>query len=174
MLTFLSALTALFLFFTTTQVDGDVNFLPDSSAEPTTFVIVRHAEKADNSTDPDLSQAGYDRAGRLAAVLQYMNIDGLHATPFKRTRQTLSVIAENKGIDILEYDPKNPNSLLDTLKGEFGKTHVIAGHSNTAPHIVNYLSGNRVYTDLEDHIYDHLWIVHCYPDGSSKTVLLHY
>ena len=170
MTTFLSALTAFFLFFTTTQVEGDVSTIPDSSADPTTFVIVRHAEKADNSTDPDLSQAGYDRAARLAAVLQYMNIDGLHATPFKRTRQTLGVIAEKLGLPVHEYEPKNPNSLLDALKAEFGKTYVIAGHSNTAPRIVNYLSGNSVYNDLEDHMYDPLWIVHFYPDGTSKTV----
>lgn len=174
MLTFLSALTAVFLFFSTTQVEGVVSTLPDSGADPTTFVIVRHAEKVDNSTDPDLSEVGYNRAARLAAMLQYMNIDGLHATPFKRTRQTLGVIAEKQGLPVQEYDPKNPNSVLDALKANYGKTYVIAGHSNTAPNIVNYLSGNSVYNDLADHVYDHLWIVHCYPDGTSKTVLIHY
>jgi 2,3-bisphosphoglycerate-dependent phosphoglycerate mutase len=174
MTTFLSALTGFFLFFSSIQTQGVTDALSVASVEPSTFVVVRHAEKVDSSTDPDLSEAGLQRATRLAAVLQYMQIDGLHSTPFKRTWQTLGVLAETRGLTVQEYDPRNPNPFLDVAKSEYGKIHVIAGHSNTAPVIVNYLSGNTVYTELGDDVYDHLWIVHCYPDGTSKTILLHY
>jgi len=171
---FLTIITALFLLLSPARADIISAVSLGTETEPTTIIVVRHAEKVDNSTDPDLSEAGLDRAARLATILQSMDIDGLFSTPFKRTRQTLGVIAEKHGVTIQEYDPKNPNPVLDALKVDFGKTHLIAGHSNTAPHIVNYLSGKTVYTDLGDDVYDHLWIVHCYPDGTSKTVLLHY
>jgi phosphohistidine phosphatase SixA len=172
--TFLSTLAALFLLMSSIHV-GDIAIdTSDAATEPTTFVVVRHAEKVDDSTDPDLSDAGHARAEQLAKVLQYMKIDALHSTPYKRTRQTLGKLSVSLGLEVQEYDPRNPNPYLDGLKADYGKTHVIAGHSNTAPSIVNYLSGGSVYTNLEDHVYDHLWIVHCYPDGSTKTVLLHY
>ncbi len=174
MVTILKLITALFLLYPFVQADLASTYSYDIDSEPTTIIVVRHAEKVDNSTDPDLSEDGLDRAARLATMLQSMDIDGLFSTPFKRTRQTLGVIADKHGVTIQEYDPKNPNPVLDALKVDFGKTYLIAGHSNTAPHIVNYLSGNAVYTDLGDDVYDHLWIVHCYPDGTSKTVLLHY
>jgi len=174
MVTILTLITALFLLFPSPQADLTSTYSYGAETEPTTIIVVRHAEKADNSTDPDLSEAGRDRAARLATMLQYMDIDGLFSTPFKRTRQTLGVIADKNGAPIQEYDPKNPNPVLDVLKVDYGKTHIIAGHSNTAPHIVNYLTGNKVYSDLEDHMYDHFWIVLCFPDGTTKSVLLHY
>jgi len=174
MTTFLSTLSALFLLFSSIQPEITTYVLNEATNEPTTFIVVRHAEKVDDSTDPDLSEAGAQRANRLAEMLQYMSIDGLHSTPFKRTRQTLGKLAEKHGLTVQEYDHRNPNPVLDALKAEHGKTFVIAGHSNTAPRIVNYLSGNSVYNDLEDHMYDHLWIVHCYPDGTTSTILLHY
>ena len=174
MSTFLTALLAIILLFPPASTDAGLIKQVETGSDPVTFVVVRHAEKAANSSDPDLSEAGLARAERLAAILQYMRVDGLHSTPFKRTRQTLGVLAERHELTVQEYDPRNPNSYLDALMGDFGKTHVIAGHSNTAPKIVNYLAGNSVYEDLEDHVYDHLWIVHRYPDGSTKTLLLHY
>lgn len=139
-----------------------------------TFVVVRHAEKADSSADPDLSEAGMDRARKLAETLQYTKVDGLFSTPYKRTRQTLGMLAEKQGLPISDYDPRRPNVLLDSLKSQSGKVFAIAGHSNTAPHIVNYLIGENRYKDLEDQVYDHLWIVHLFADGSTKTILLHY
>ncbi len=174
MTTFLSLLTTLLLLFSPVQTDVTTTIPNGSDGDVTTFIVVRHAEKVDSSTDPDLSKAGFERADRLAAVLQYMQIDGLHSTPFKRTRQTLGTLSEKHGLTVHEYDPRNPNSVLDALKANYGKTYVIAGHSNTAPNIVNYLTGNNDYADLEDHVYDHLWIVHCFANGTTKSVLLHY
>ncbi len=174
MTTFLSTLSAIFLLLSSVQKPITPSAPVYAAEEPTTFVIVRHAEKADSSTDPDLSEAGLARAVRLADVLQYMSVDGLHSTPYKRTRQTLGVLAERHQLPVQEYDPRNPDSFLDALKGDYGKTHVIAGHSNTAPRIVNYLTGNSVNKDLEDDVYDHLWIVHCHQDGTTTTILLHY
>lgn len=145
-----------------------------TSQDAVTFLVVRHAEKADSSSDPDLSEDGMNRARKLAETLKYTDIDALFSTPYKRTRQTLGVLGEQNGLSITDYDPRRPNVLLDSLKVQTGKTFVIAGHSNTAPHIVNYLIGENRYTDLEDHMYDHLWIVHLHADGTTKTILLHY
>lgn len=155
-------------------ISGQSDHPTATSDDTVTFVVVRHAEKADSSSDPDLSEVGMNRARKLAEMLMYTEVDALYATPYKRTRQTLGVLGEQQGLNIADYDPRRPNVLLDSLKSQSGKTFVIAGHSNTAPHIVNYLIGENRYGDLEDHMYDHLWIVHLHADGTTKTILLHY
>lgn len=169
MQTIITTLAAFFLI-----ISGIYHQQPALVNDSVTFIVVRHAEKVDSSTDPDLSEAGMDRARKLAETLQYTDVDALFSTPYKRTRQTLGVLAEKHGLPISDYDPRRPNVLLDSLKGQSGKVFAIAGHSNTAPHIVNYLIGENRYKDLEDHVYDHLWIVHLFADGSTKTILLHY
>lgn len=155
-------------------ISGQIDHRVPYSDGTVTFIVVRHAEKADSSADPDLSEAGMNRARKLAETLKYTDVDALFSTPYKRTRQTLGVLGEQQGLNIADYDPRRPNVLLDSLKAQSGKTFVIAGHSNTAPHIVNYLIGENRYGDLEDHVYDHLWIVHLLADGTTKTTLLHY
>ena len=172
--TFLAILTA-FLFLLGPSANVKTNKDHKSAAsDPATIIVVRHAEKIDNSSDPDLSEAGLERAKQLANMLRSMQVEALYSTPYKRTRQTLGVLAENLGLSIEEYDPRNPNATLEKLKSAYGKTIVIAGHSNTAPSIVNFLSEKTVYKELEDHQYDHMWIVQCYPDGTTNTILLHY
>lgn len=169
MQTIITTLAAFFLI-----ISGIYHQQPALVNDSVTFIVVRHAEKVDSSTDPDLSEAGMDRARKFAETLQYTKVDGLFSTPYKRTRQTLGILAEKQGLPISDYDPRRPNVLLDSLKSQSGKVFAIAGHSNTAPHIVNYLIGENRYKDLEDQVYDHLWIVHLFADGSTKTILLHY
>jgi broad specificity phosphatase PhoE len=61
--------------------------LSTATAQSTIFVV-RHAEKADATKDPDLSEAGRARAEALAKALRDAKIAAIYATEFKRTQQT--------------------------------------------------------------------------------------
>jgi broad specificity phosphatase PhoE len=145
-----------------------------ASSDVTTFIVVRHAEKADSSADPDLSEIGQQRAERLATMLASLNVDGCYSTPYKRTQQTLMPVAKTNDLEVMDYDPRSPAAVLEELKSQAGKTFVIAGHSNTAPLLVNYLNGQQNYSALDDSVYDHLWVVTVNKDGTTHTLLLHY
>lgn len=144
------------------------------TVDEATFVIVRHAEKADDSQDPDLSEIGKARAGRLSAMLASLSIDAAYSTPYKRTRQTLAPTAAANGIDVQDYDPRAAGPFLDGLKTQTGRVFLIAGHSNTAPLLANHLLGEERFQALDDSVYDHVWIVRISADGKPSVMVLHY
>lgn len=145
-----------------------------ASGDVSTYIVVRHAEKVDDSRDPDLSEAGFVRAEKLAAMLASMKPDVAFTTPFKRTRQTLEPTGKAFGLQLEEYDPRNAAPFVEGLKAMRGKTVLIAGHSNTAPGIVNALLGEERFKNLEDHQYDHLWIVQRFASGEASVILIHF
>ena len=63
--------------------------------------LVRHAEKVDQSKDPDLSPDGYRRAEELACVLADADIEHIHSSDFIRTRLTAAPVAEKFGLDVI-------------------------------------------------------------------------
>ena len=47
----------------------------------TTFILTRHAEKGDDGTkDPDLTQAGNERAQSLVRLLKNTKVDAIYST----------------------------------------------------------------------------------------------
>ena len=56
--------------------------------DPLPVFLVRHAEKVDQSMDPDLSMEGYRRAGELARVLADAGIERIFSSDYVRTRET--------------------------------------------------------------------------------------
>ena len=71
------------------------------SQDLTTFILVRHAEKAfDGTKDPALTEVGKDRSLRLASLLQKQEVAALYSTPFKRTQVTLIPIAQGQQLSI--------------------------------------------------------------------------
>lgn len=164
----------LFLFVVVLIALSTDYILAQVTKETSTFIIVRHAEKVDDSRDPDLSAMGLERAERLAATLASMKPDLAYTTPFKRTHQTVAPSAKAYGLIVEEYDPRNAAPFIEMLKALKGKTVLIAGHSNTAPGIVNALIGEERFKDLEDQQYDHLWIVQRFLSGEASVILIHY
>ena len=68
----------------------------------TTFILTRHAEKGDDGTkDPDLTQAGKDRAQLLIIMLKEIKVDAIYSTAYKRTRNTVIPLAQEKGTNIV-------------------------------------------------------------------------
>ncbi|MGC1242759.1 MAG: histidine phosphatase family protein, partial [Chryseosolibacter sp.] len=85
----------------------------DRVGDLTTFILVRHAEKADDGTDdPDLTREGEGRALKLAFMLKDTEIDAVYSTDFRRTKNTAKPLAEIRNLEVLPYEPTKPEEIL--------------------------------------------------------------
>lgn len=135
------------------------------ASEPTLIYLVRHAEKVDESRDPDLNKTGHERAEALAQFLSKVPIDAFFATQYKRTSQTIAPLAEQKGVKIQQYEAGESGAFVSQFKKAGGGTLVIAGHSNTVPEMVEALGGGKVHIEHSD--YDNLYLVIITDKGST-------
>lgn len=137
----------------------------------TTFILTRHAEKGDDGTkDPDLTQAGQNRAQSLTKLLKETKVDAIYATNYKRTRNTVTPLALAKGLSVTGYEPLKTDEIDRMLMTHAGGTIVISGHSNTIPWVANYLIGKEDYKPFEDSDYDNLMIVTVVEKGKTANV----
>ena len=146
---------------------------------PTVVLIVRHAEKVDNSDDPPLSEAGRQRAQALARVVEDSGLSAIYSTQYKRNRETVQPAAESKGIAITvaEVNLDNPGDYGKRLaeqivKNHSGQTVLVVGHRNTMGAITEALSGKGV-GQIED-VYSDLYMVVIPPQGESRLVKAKY
>ena len=151
---------------------GGGNGESGNTEDPFMVFLVRHAEKTDHSRDPDLSRAGYQRAKRLALTLADAKIEYVHSTDFLRTRKTAAVLADQYGLETELYDPRDLFSLADQLKAAGGR-HLVVGHSNTTPNLVEILGGDPGSAIQEENEYDRLYILTISED-QVQTLLLRY
>ncbi len=137
----------------------------------TTFILVRHSERADDgSKDPELSEAGKARATRLAEMLSKTSVQAVYSTSFKRTRNTVSPLAQAKGLEILSYEPLKAEPLDKMLHDHAGGTVVISGHSNTIPWTANYLIGKEQLKNFSDDDYKNFLVVTVLKKGSVTNI----
>lgn len=141
--------------------------------KPLVVFLVRHAEKVDDSRDPELSTAGLERAGELRRSLRDAAIERIHSTDFIRTRDTAAPIAEDLGLEIELYDHGNLEGLVEHLRRTGGR-HLVVGHSNTTPKVVELLGGEPGTEIDEASEYDRLYVVTIGIDDSVSTVLMRY
>ena len=136
------------------------NTFPAAEDGPTILVLVRHAEKVvDGSADPLLTPMGERRAEDLARVLELMDVRTIYTTPYQRTRMTAAPTARTKGLRIREYKPGHEMDFIHKVLAEHkGETVLIVGHSNTVPRLANAAAGRDLFSDLEDKVYDNLFI----------------
>jgi 2,3-bisphosphoglycerate-dependent phosphoglycerate mutase len=136
------------------------NIIHGEKEGPTTLILVRHAEKAaDGSADPPLTPEGERRAEELALVLDLMDIRAVYSTPYRRTRRTAAPTAEKKGLGIREYKPGHEDDFIrQVIADHKGETVLVVGHSNTVPRLANAAAGRDLFSDLEDSVYDNLFI----------------
>jgi broad specificity phosphatase PhoE len=87
-----------------------------SSFSQSTVFIVRHAEKADNSKDAELSEAGRARAEALANMLRDSKISVIYTTEFKRTQQTAAPLAKALDLTVTPLPSENHAALVAKLR----------------------------------------------------------
>ncbi|MEN2283346.1 phosphoglycerate mutase family protein [Algoriphagus sp. SE2] len=144
-------------------------FLASCSSEPKskTIYIVRHAEKQLEGNDPELAQVGVIRATKLSQILSDKDIKHIYSTDYRRTKQTAKPTADQSGVEIEVYDPRNNDELVEKLKSVDGNVLVV-GHSNTVGQIANYFVGDgEKYQDLDDSQYNFIYVVTIDKNGTS-------
>ena len=151
---------------------------PVLAQAPTTVILVRHAEKGGDpgDRDPELSDAGRERASTLAHVLGELDIDAIYSTPFLRTRHTAQPIADLLGVEITVTPPTR--TMVDDIAATIRRDHagdviLVVGHSNTIPGVVNAL-GAGPFENLTEDEYDDLFVVTLTADGTASVVRLRY
>lgn len=109
-----------------------------------TFILVRHAEKADDDPrDPSLSPAGRKRADKLAQRLGSTPFVAIYASNFRRTQQTAAPVAAAQHATVTTYDAARP---APDFAAELRRAHptgtvLVVGHSNTIPPLAKALCG---------------------------------
>jgi phosphohistidine phosphatase SixA len=136
-----------------------------------TVVLVRHAEKVDDSADPALSEAGVRRAAALADALRDADVGAIYTTQFRRTRDTAAPLARRLGIDATVVQAGGPTTAHAravaerVLAHERSGTVLVVGHSNTVPAIIQALGAADV-GEIADDEYHHLFIVQVSANGA--------
>ena len=151
-----------------------------TQAQTSTYILLRHAEK-DTSTagstmmraDPPLTKEGEQRAQKLLEVLKTYTPDAIYSTNYVRTKNTVTPLAKKFNKEIQTYDPRNLAAMADQLLQQKGKTIVVAGHSNTTPSLVNLLIKENTYPNLDESVYNQLWIV-TVTDGKAVAKVVTY
>ena len=130
----------------------------------TTIILVRHAEKADTTSDPMLSAAGTARADALADSLAHSGIAGIIVTQLQRTRLTAQPLAARLGVVPVVVQAGTPGvdhaaAVAALIRDRFaGKTVLVVGHSNTVPAIIRALGITDIVT-IPDWEYDDMFTV---------------
>ncbi len=162
----------------------------------TTVLLVRHAERLDDSANSNLSEKGLARAEALAETLHDQDLTAIYSTNFCRTALTVTPLAKAHELPIYiqalsssgGYDNCDPDMQVSTveipshlndisafvahlLEAHSGEQILIAGHSNTTPALVNAL-GNCAFDEeqLPHDAYGDLFIVEF--NGWSDTPTL--
>lgn len=147
-----------------------------SFSQTTTFIVLRHAEKADNSKDTNLSADGLIRADELQKTLGPVNVNAIYSTPYNRTKQTATPLATKKGITITEYAVNKPYEefVNELIAAHHGQTVVIIGHSNTVPEILKALSQNTFTVSIGENQFDNLFVVSLNDGQKPEVVTMKY
>ncbi len=146
-----------------------------SQAQPSTVILVRHAEKAATpGADPELSEEGAARAKALADVLADAAIGSVVSTQFKRTSATASEVMKARGLTPIVVPASRDmaahlKAVADSVRARpAGQTVLVVGHSNTVPGIIGALGGPKM-EDLCDADYDNLFILEL--DGDRVNLI---
>lgn len=130
---------------------------PDPQPDAT-YYLVRHAEKMKDQPDPSLTEEGRVRAEDLADRLKDANVTKIYSSDYVRTRLTAAPLAEDRGLELTLYDPRDLPGLADILLSQTGQI-VVAGHSNTTPQLAKLMGVEPGTPIVEETEYDRLYVI---------------
>ena len=151
-------------------------FLTTFSRQLTTVILVRHAEKKIEPTnpDPDLSPEGMERAQEISRVFGESGVNAIYATQFKRTQQTVKPLADRVGVPVSLLDANQTDELVQRIQTNHrGQTVFISGHNNSVPALLSALSGDT-YPLIAESEFDNLYIVTIYRLGHARVIKFKY
>ncbi len=157
------------------------SIVPGRSADPVRVVIIRHAEKPGDESDPHLSKAGRQHAQNWAAILT--GPDGplggatpaallaphpTHHHPSQRPGETLEPLAAKLGQPILMPHPSEEVAALaaQVRKQYAGQTVVICWVHESLPDLARALGVTSPIPAWKGKDFDQVWIIE-YPMGQA-------
>lgn len=147
-----------------------------AAAQPSTVIVVRHAERASApANDPVLTAAGMARAEALKAALADAGVSAIITTHLQRTQLTAKPLADSLGIALTIVRAGSPlqahlDSVAAAVKRQAnGSVVLVVGHSNTVPGIIAALGGPRM-PDLCDSQYASLFVVDMSGSASPRLI----
>ena len=147
----------------------------EASAQKKTVILLRHAEKdlspEQNSSDPELSAAGKERAQRLIKAIKKYKPYAIYSSDYKRTRATAAPLAEKSKIAVQIYDARKMNDIFAVVKESKARRLVVVGHNNTTPALTNLLIGENKFKQLLETEYDKIFILK-FKNGRLKRIEL--
>lgn len=156
-----------------------LSLLTSVSAMAQTVILVRHAEKADTSSDPVLSEAGQRRAVDLAVALSDSDLTHVFTSPLQRTVLTARPAAEAHAInpEAISFEGGTEAHILRIAERiralPDDAVVLVVGHSNTVPLIAAAL-GETGPSEMADCEYDRLTVISVEDDGDSPAVIGRY
>ena len=137
-----------------------------------TVVLVRHAERLDDSPNSPLNDVGRGRVERLRALVADVDFTHVHSTNLTRTLDTARPVAEDDGVEIAIYSPGELEELAESIRATPGR-HLVSGHSNTTPQLAEALGGEP-HGPIDHMEYDRLYIIVIQPGQAAVTTLLRF
>jgi broad specificity phosphatase PhoE len=148
------------------------------SASTTVVVLVRPAEKeAGTIDDPPLSEAGEQRAQRLAQMLGDATgvgqIDAIYVSNTRRAQQTAAPLAERLGKRTVVVEGDAAAAASRVMREHDGGTVLFVGSTASVPQLVHELSGLEVGAGTEKE-HDTLYVVSIPTFGRASVLRLRY
>jgi len=148
-----------------------------AGAQPSTVILVRHAEKAATpASDPGLTPEGVQRALDLAAALSGAHVTSVITTQFARTQLTAKPISDGLDKQPIVVNVGGPvaahiEAVAAAVRARpAGDVVLVVGHSNTIPAIIAALGGPRV-PDLCDPEYSSLFVLEFPAPGARPSFI---
>lgn len=145
-------------------------------AQPSTVILVRHAEKASApANDPGLTPTGVQRAADLAAALSDAHVTAIVTTQLERVKATAKPVADAAKVTpvivpVSSDITAHVNAVVAAVAARKpGDVVLVVGHSNTIPAIIGALGGPRM-GDLCDAQYSGLFVLQLRANGPPSFV----
>ena len=122
-------------------------------------ILVRHADRQDDSADSPLSEAGRARAVKLATAFRDSGITTIFVTQWQRTQQTAAPLAEALGLTPVVVQSTDIDGLVKKLHAMAPlDAAMVVAHSDTLPKIVAALGVTEAVTVGADE-FDNVFLV---------------
>jgi broad specificity phosphatase PhoE len=148
------------------------------TADATTVVVIRHAEKQPVGTDPPLAPSGEARAALLSHMFGNeapgTRIDAIYVTPSLRSRLTAAPLAARLKLVPIVAQSDARGLARRVLREHAGARVLIVGQSVTIPAIVEALSGTGEVPDVADDEYGTMYIVSVPKIGRANVLRVSY
>lgn len=136
----------------------------------TTVILVRHAERLNDTDTSSISAAGWERAAALALAVRDAGVRHVFVTEKGRTLQTATPALERLGLTPRTIPAHQTGQLRDSIRALAGEVILVVAHANTVPAILQSLDVHDP-VDIPRGVFDDLLILTVTPFRSAVAKL---